>query len=191
MKVRITDTEVVFRGFFTIEKARLSWQQFDGSMTRELDRFVIRRGDSVGIVPLTRPGGRIILVKQFRYPATRKNHNGYLWEIPAGMIDGGESPGDAARRELVEEIGLEPESMEYLTSFFLSPGAIDEKMHLFSAVVRDDALKNWVGGNHLENENLLIRPFRRRDLKRMIGESVIIDSKTISAILYICCLQDL
>jgi nudix-type nucleoside diphosphatase (YffH/AdpP family) len=191
MKVNIKSTEVLFEGFFTVERARLSWQRFDGSMTDELDRFVIRRGDSVGIVPYTRRGGRIILVKQFRYPATRKGHNGYLWEIPAGMIDGDERPEEAARRELSEEIGLMPEKVEYLTSFFLSPGAIDERMHLFSASVSADPLKKRIGGNAREHENLLIRPFRKGELKRMIREAVIVDSKTITGILYYYCLADL
>ncbi|MFW6181915.1 MAG: NUDIX domain-containing protein [Spirochaetota bacterium] len=195
MKTRISSAEVVFREFFTIEKLRLSWQQFDGSMTGDHTRYVIRRGDSVGILCVCggRPGGgverpaeeeeRIVLVKQFRCPAAREGHDGYLWEIPAGMVHEGEDPGECARRELEEETGLAARRLTLLTSFFLSPGAMDEKMHLFRAEVDGGSLPARVGGNPEESENLLVRLFRMRTLLRMIREGVIADSKTVAAVL--------
>lgn len=201
MKVRISNAEVVFREFFTIEKLRLSWQQFDGSMTGDHTRYVVRRGDSVGILCVCgeRPAGeversvaggerpaeeeRIVLVKQFRCPAAREGHDGYLWEIPAGMAHEREDPGECARRELEEETGLVARRLTHLTSFFLSPGAMDEKMHLFRAEVTDGSLPARVGGNPEESENLLVRLFRMPVLLRMIREGVIADAKTIAAVL--------
>ena len=188
MRIRIRRADVVFREFFTIEKVRLSWQQFDGSMSGDHTRYVIRRGDSVGILCVCRDrpgdtGGRVVLVKQFRCPAARGRHDGYLWEIPAGMVEDGEAPERTARRELEEETGLAAERLTYLTSFFLSPGAMDEKMHLFRAEVTAPATFVRVGGNPAESENLLVRRFRMQNLLRMIREGVIADSKTITAVL--------
>lgn len=188
MRVRIRDARVVFREFFTIEKTRLSWQLFDGSMTEEHTRYVLRRGDSVGILCVCSGGSaeteeRIVLVKQFRFPAARENHDGYLWEIPAGMVEDGEAPEKTAGRELEEETSLTDGRLTYLTSFFLSPGAVDEKMHLFRADVSENAPVIKVSGNATESENLLVRRFRMRTLLRMIREGVLMDSKTITAIL--------
>jgi len=208
MKVRISNAKVVFREFFTIEKLRLSWQQFDGSMTGDHTRYVVRRGDSVGILCVCgersaggmersaggveqsveggeRPAAaeRVVLVKQFRCPAAREGHDGYLWEIPAGMVHEGEDPGECARRELEEETGLAARRLTHLTSFFLSPGAMDEKMHLFRAEVTGGSLPARVGGNPEESENLLVRLFRMPVLLRMIKEGVIADAKTIAAVL--------
>ncbi|MCH8910650.1 MAG: NUDIX hydrolase [Chloroflexi bacterium] len=64
----------------------------------------------VMIVPVT-PSGRYLLIKIYRYPVKR-----YLWEFPAGMIEDGEAPEEAGRRELIEETGITPESVELLGS---------------------------------------------------------------------------
>jgi ADP-ribose pyrophosphatase len=74
------------------------------------------------------PDGRIVLVRQYRYPV-----DDLVWEIPAGRLDPGEAPADAARRELEEEVGLSPQHLEPLLSYFTSPGFCDEVMHLFRA----------------------------------------------------------
>ena len=62
------------------------------------------------IVPVT-PSERYLLIKIYRYPVKR-----YLWEFPAGMIEDGETPIEAGRRELIEETGIRPEAVELLGS---------------------------------------------------------------------------
>ncbi len=65
---------------------------------------------AVMTVPVT-PSGRYLLVRVYRYPVKR-----YLWEFPAGIIEDGETPLEAGRRELVEETGITPVSTELLGS---------------------------------------------------------------------------
>jgi 8-oxo-dGTP pyrophosphatase MutT (NUDIX family) len=136
------------------------------------------------VVPVCRDTGRIILVKQFRFPAVRDDRDGYLWEIPAGMVDGQEHTAQTAVRELYEETGLRAGSVEPLISFFLSPGLLDEKIHLFCATLPDCTALMDVGGNPDEQENLLIKGFHADEIVAMITGGEIIDAKTISAILY-------
>lgn len=62
------------------------------------------------VVPVT-PSEHYLLIKVYRYPVKR-----YLWEFPAGMIEDGESPAEAGRRELIEETGVSPETVELLGS---------------------------------------------------------------------------
>src|SRR5512142_2732240 len=69
---------------------------------RDVSLEVVRHPPSVVLVPMPEPG-KVVLVKQFRYPVSV-----WLWELPAGSIDPGESPEAAARRECHEEIGLLP-----------------------------------------------------------------------------------
>ena len=159
VEYRVGESSVIFDELFRIERARVSWERWDGTMGKEVARYVVRRGDSVGILPVCKDTGEIVLVRQFRYPACGGGGDGYLWEIPAGMLGGEEDRENAARRELEEEIGVKPDRLQYLISFFLSPGAIDERFHLFLARIGEGPQRGTVGGNSEEEEDLLIGLF--------------------------------
>ena len=88
MKSEILSSEIIFHEFLKVEKTSVRWEKFEGGMGTAGTRYVVRRGDSVGVVPVCSGNGQIILVNQFRFPAIRGDSDGYLWEIPAGMVDG-------------------------------------------------------------------------------------------------------
>jgi 8-oxo-dGTP pyrophosphatase MutT (NUDIX family) len=73
-------------------------------------------------------GGRVCLLRQFRHAA-----GGWLTELPAGKLDGGEPPLACAQRELAEEAGVVASSWEKLGEFYSSPGVLTEVIHLFLA----------------------------------------------------------
>ena len=101
----------------------------DGS-TAEFD--IARHPGASAVVPfLNDPAGeepQVLLLRQYRYAA-----DGYLYEIPAGRLDSGESPADCAARELKEETGCTAERIESLTTILTTPGFTDEVIHLFMA----------------------------------------------------------
>lgn len=101
----------------------------DGS-TAEFD--IARHPGASAVVPfLNDPAGeepQVLLLRQYRYAA-----DGYLYEIPAGRLDPGESPADCAARELKEETGCTAERIEPLTTILTTPGFTDEVIHLFMA----------------------------------------------------------
>ena len=72
--------------------------------------------------------GRVCLLRQFRHAA-----GGWLTELPAGKLDGGEPPLECARRELAEEAGVRARRWEKLGEFYSSPGVLTEVIHLFLA----------------------------------------------------------
>jgi ADP-ribose pyrophosphatase len=84
-------------------------------------RHVVERIPSVVIIPVT-AGGHVLLLRQYRYAV-----DDYLIELPAGMIDPGETALDAAARELREETAHQAESLRELASVYLSPGFTDER----------------------------------------------------------------
>jgi len=88
------------------------------------DREVVTVPDAVGILPIGWDG-KIHLVKQFR-PAIDK----YTIEVPAGLIDDEETPEEAARRELREELGLKG-PLKRVNSFYHAEGYSSGKTHLF------------------------------------------------------------
>jgi ADP-ribose pyrophosphatase len=90
-------------------------------------REVVRQIGSVAALPV-HEDGRVVLVRQYRYAVGAR-----VWELPAGRVDPGEAPEDGARRELEEEVGLSPRSLEPLLVFWTTPGFCDEVMHLYRA----------------------------------------------------------
>lgn len=101
----------------------------DGS---EGELEMIRHPGASAVVPfLSDPAGedpQLLLIRQYRYAA-----EGYLYEIPAGRLDPGETPHACASRELREETGCSAERLEHLFTMYTTPGFTDEKIHLFLA----------------------------------------------------------
>ena len=91
-------------------------------------REVVRHRGSVATLAVSEDD-RVILVRQYRYAV-----DDALWELPAGRLDPGETPEQGARRELLEEVGLEAGEVEPLAVFYTTPGFCDELMHLFRAI---------------------------------------------------------
>ena len=94
---------------------------------RQASREVVEHVDSVAAVPLL-DDGQVVLVEQWRYAVKRA-----LLEIPAGIMDPGEQPAEAVRRELTEETGYSAGRLELLFSTYLAPGYSQELIHIFMA----------------------------------------------------------
>src|ERR1700723_1454751 len=93
----------------------------------EIKRAIVHHGGSAVMMAVDKKK-RILLVKQYRLPAQQ-----YLWELPAGRLDPGETPLQAARRELVEETGYKARKFAKLAMFYPSPGFLAEKMTIYLA----------------------------------------------------------
>ncbi len=115
---------IVYRGP-GITVGRYEYDTPDGtSMTREV---VHAHEGSVVVIPYT--GTHLILLRQFRAPV-----DAVIYELPAGKRDvAGEDPADTARRECIEEAGLDPGRLTLLHRFFNSPGYSDEESWLYLA----------------------------------------------------------
>ena len=89
------------------------------------------------ILPLIAPE-RVCLIRNFRMAV-----NETLVELPAGTIDPNEDPLETAKRELIEETGYRAGRMEKLAEFFMSPGILHERMHLFLATELERGNSAW------------------------------------------------
>ena len=133
----------------------------------EIKRAIIQHAGSAVMMPVDERG-RILLVRQYRLPARQ-----YLWELPAGRVDGGETPLQAARRELVEETGYRARKWEKLAVFYPSPGFLAEKMTIFLAT----GLKSGDAAP-MEDERIETRWFTSREIDDWIKRGKILDAKT-------------
>jgi len=93
----------------------------------KINRSVVRHAGSAVMMAVD-DKDRILLVRQYRLPAGQ-----YMWELPAGKVDAGENVAQAAKRELIEETGLRAKKWKKLTTFYPSPGFVEEKMTIFLA----------------------------------------------------------
>lgn len=134
---------------------------------------VVRHSRSVVIIPVPEPG-HVVLIRQFRYPVNR-----FLWELPAGSVDEGETPEDAARRECHEEIGLVPATVVRLTALLPTPGYCDEEMIFFRA----SGLEQPTEQAHVdEDEDIEAKTFELREAREMVRRGEIVDMKTVVAL---------
>jgi len=139
---------------------------------------MIRHSGASAVVPLLASGDgepEVLLIRQYRYAA-----DGYLYEIPAGRLDAGESPEACAHRELREETGYRAARMTRLFTMFTTPGFTDERIHLF--VAEELTAGAWA---READEFLELVPLPLSAALAMVERGDIQDAKTALALLYV------
>ncbi len=178
------------RVLFRVEEVRLSYEQFDGSMGSDVTRVNFERGDAVGALLYEEETGKVILVEQFRYPVyARDAQKGWMLEIVAGIKD--DEGRVVARREILEETGLEPTSpLEHLTDFYVSPGGTSERVELYLARVQETGSLQENTGIAAESEDTRTHAIPLAEALQMVEDGRIEDGKTILALLMLKQLLD-
>ena len=131
---------------------------------------VIRHSKSVVLIPVPE-SGQVILIRQYRHAVGQ-----WLWELPAGSVDEGETPEHAARRECHEEIGLVPETIVRVAAMYPTPGYCDEEMVFFRLSGLSEPSEAAAVD---EDEDIEARTFSIRDAREMVRHGEIIDMKTV------------
>lgn len=133
-------------------------------------REVAEHADAVVVLPIDE-SGRALLVRQYRYPIGKD-----LLEAPAGGIDPGESPDQAAQRELQEEIGYKAGRLDGLGEFWTAPGFCTEYMYAYLA---GDLSPSSLAPD--EDEDIVVERHSLDSIREMIRDGRIVDAKTIAA----------
>ncbi len=133
-------------------------------------REVAEHADAVVVLPVDE-SGRALLVRQYRYPIGQD-----LLEAPAGGIDPGEAPEQAAQRELQEEIGFRAGNLESLGGFWTAPGFCTEYMYAFLA---RDLSPSVLDAD--DDEVIVVERHDLDSIRAMIRDGRIVDAKTIAA----------
>ncbi|HEY7054914.1 MAG TPA: NUDIX hydrolase [Vicinamibacterales bacterium] len=160
------NSEHIFKGkVFSVDRDRV--QLASG---REVTLDVIRHPKSVVLIPIPEPG-HLVLVRQYRHAV-----HASLWELPAGSVDPGETPEDAARRECHEEVGLVPTTVVRLAALYPTPGYCDEEMVFF----RLSGLEEPTEPAALdEDEEIEVKIVELREAREMVRRGEIVDMKTV------------
>lgn len=135
----------------------------DGQVIRDI-HLVDYKYPACGVIPI-RDDGKILLIDHYRFQTDTRG-----WEIPAGKIDEGETPEQAAARELQEETGHHTGSLKYLGRYHPSNGSSNQVFHIFVArgVER-------VGEIQDTNEVMGLKWFSRNEVRELIKRNEILD----------------
>lgn len=139
---RITHREEVFDGFHRLEIVRAEPRSLKHEgFAAEMEREIFSCGGYAMVVLYVPETDEIMLNEQFRLGAFIADpDNAFLMECAAGMLDDGETPAEAARRETAEETGCTILDLISVGSYFTSPGCLDEEAHVFiGRIARSDA----------------------------------------------------
>ena len=155
--VKITQHDVLHRGFTRLERYRLKHKLYNGGWSAEIEREIFERGRTVGVLLYDPQRDEVVLVEQFRLPAHLAGLPGWELEVVAGIVDHeGESEAELCKRETEEEAGLsiigEP---EFMHRFMPSPGACTEICDLYCARV-DSTNAGGVHGLADEHEDIKV-----------------------------------
>lgn len=156
--------------FFAIEEYDMSHRLSDGGQSAQMRRAVFVSGDASVVLPWDPKRDRVLLIDQLRLgPMARGQEQLWLLEPVAGRVDAGESPEEAARRECLEEAGLEIGELIPLPHFYPTPGANSEVFYCFIALadLPDEAVGRG-GGLETEGEDIRSHLVSRQELARML-----------------------
>lgn len=164
--MELVKTELIYKGkIFDIRIDEIR----EGGI--EYKREIVVHKGSVVVIPVF-ADGTVALVRQYRHAAGK-----YLLEICAGTLNAGEDPEIGARRELEEEIGVTAGMMKKLSEFYVSPGFLTEKMHLYLATELTETVQNLEA-----DEILTVERHSLVELLRMVNSGEIEDAKTMIGI---------
>jgi nudix-type nucleoside diphosphatase (YffH/AdpP family) len=176
-RVRIRDVTVLSQKRYRLSEYAFDFRRNDGAWQRQ-DREVFDRGHAAAVLPIDSERGTVLLVRQFRLPAFLTGHTAPLIEAIAGALDG-DAPEVCARREAMEEAGVEVCDLVSVFHCFMSPGAVTECMHLFVGTYSAASRVAKGGGLADEGEDIEVLEIPLTRALEMVASGEICDAKTI------------
>jgi len=153
--VTVSAPSLIGRGFMAYERFETALDR-PGEPPLQQRRDILRASHVAVVLPVDLERGQVVLIRQFRLPAHLVTGRGEMVEIVAGRVEPGESAATAARRECVEEIGVQPQQLIELFSVMSTPGITDEYVTFFVASVDASLVPERCG---MAEETEEIRPF--------------------------------
>jgi nudix-type nucleoside diphosphatase (YffH/AdpP family) len=153
--VEVAHARRPYSNYFTLEEHDLRFRRFDGTMSPIVTRAGFVGGDAATVLPYDPLCDAVLLVEQFRAaPYLRGDAHPWTLEPIAGRVDAGESPEDCARREAIEEAGLEFGMLHHVADYYPSPGAVTEFIYSYVGIADLAGRGGETGGVAHEHEDI-------------------------------------
>lgn len=184
-KVKNISSKIISNFWGTLEQITFDFT-FNNGKSVNLTHEVYGKSDGVAVLLYNYKTKNIILSKQFRMPVFVAGiNNGFSIEVVGGAIDQNETPEITAIRETDEEVGYKILNVKKVTTSFLSPGILKEKVHLFVAEYDDSQNTKKGGGLFDEHEEIEVLEISFLKALQMIDCQEIIDARTIILLQYL------
>ena len=180
-KFEIIEKEILYSGFFRMEKYRLKHTLYAGGWSPEISRELFVRGSCVAVILYDPHADKVILIEQFRAGAILQPDRAWLVEIVAGAIEEGETATEVAYRESLEEAGCEIQELLVINEFYTTPGGASERITLFCGKVDSTHIGGIHGLDH-EDEDILVRAVAFDEAYQMVENNEIESAIPIIAI---------
>lgn len=177
-RVTIEHVDVLSDSWYTLRRFTYSFRRRDGTAQRQ-QREAYDRGNGACILLYNKERGTVLLTRQFRLPAfINGSPDGMLLELPAGLLDH-DDPATAIRREVEEETGYRIRDIKEVLTAYMSPGAVTEQLHFFTAEYTASDRVSAGGGHEGEGEDIEVVEVTLDKALAMIERREIVDAKTI------------
>ena len=130
-RVKLRGLNVLSDNYYTLRQASFDFRRGDGTWQRQ-ERESYDIGDAAAVLPFDKTRGKVLLIKQFRWPVFEWGYKQLLIEVIAGKLDG-DTPLACIHKEAMEEAGVSLLNPRLLSDCFVSPGAVKERVALFLA----------------------------------------------------------
>lgn len=177
-RVTIKSITPLARGWGRLDRYEVDHLCQDGRWQTVL-REVYDHGSAASVLMFAPTERTVILTRQFRLPPHLNGDPAWLIEAPAGLLDDGEAPDVAARREALEETGYEPQALEFLFNAYMSGGSLTEKCACYLARYTPGQQHATGGGLVDEGEDIEVFELGLDEALAMVASGAIMDAKTI------------
>ncbi|WP_051813494.1 NUDIX domain-containing protein [Streptomyces sp. NRRL S-340] len=176
--VRVRDVELTSQGWHVLRRTTFDYRRRDGRWETQ-QRETYDRGNGAVVLPYDTDRGRVLLTRQFRYPAYVNGHpDGMLVEAAAGLLDADDAY-TAVRRESAEELGVTLGPLAHVLDAYMSPGSVTERLHFFAAPYTPADRTGTGGGLEEDGEDIEVLELPFRQALDMTRDGRIADGKTI------------
>lgn len=184
-KISNVTSKVISSFWGTLEHVNFDFK-FKNGKSKNLTHEVYGKSDGVAILLYNPISKKVILSKQFRMPVFVAGiNNGFSIEVVGGAMDENETAETCVIRETEEEVGYKIAEVKKITTTFLSPGIVKERVHLFIGEYKDEDKTEKGGGLFDENEEVEVLETSFVDALKMIETEQINDARTIMLLQYL------
>lgn len=174
----VREVELTSQGWHVLRRTTFDQRRRDGRWVTQ-QRETYDRGNGAVVLPYDAERGRVLLTRQFRYPAYVNGHpDGMLVEAAAGLLDGDAAPA-AVRRESAEELGVALGPLTHVLDAYMSPGSVTERLHFYAAPYTPADRTGQGGGLEEDGEDIEVLELPFADALAMVRDGRICDGKTV------------